>query len=113
LKPRVRRLRHDLYYQLLASSWAHLLVVLAILFLSVNALFALAYRAVPGSIENARPGSFADAFFFSVQTMATIGYGKLAPQTMLANTLVTIEVLVGLLGIAVVTGLVFAKFSRP
>jgi len=109
----VRRLRHDLYYGLVASSWPRLLTLLAATFLAVNALFALAYFALPGSVENARPASFADAFFFSVQTMATIGYGKLAPATPAANAIVTIEVLVGLLGVATVTGLVFAKFSRP
>jgi inward rectifier potassium channel len=64
-------------------------------------------------IANARPGSFADAFFFSVQTMSTIGYGVLAPRTPYANVLVTTEALVGLLGLAMVTGMIFAKFSRP
>src|SRR5207249_4349124 len=67
----------------------------------------------PDAIENARPGSFADAFFFSVQTMATIGYGRMVPRTFLANTLVTLETLTGLLALAMITGLVFAKFSRP
>jgi len=109
----VRRLADYLYYELLAASWPRLLRLLAAAFLGANAVFALAYVALPGSIENARPGSFADAFFFSVQTMATIGYGKLAPATMAANVLVTLEVLVGLLSVALVTGLVFAKFSRP
>ena len=70
-------------------------------------------RGTGDSIENARPGSLADAFFFSVQTMATIGFGKMAPRTELANVLVTIESLTGLLGLALATGLVFAKFSRP
>jgi len=109
----MRRLRDDLYYDLLASSWPRLLTLLAATFLAVNAIFALAYLAVPGSVENARPGSFADAFFFSVQTMATIGYGRMVPRTFLANTLVTLETLTGLLALAMITGLVFAKFSRP
>lgn len=64
-------------------------------------------------LENARPGSFLDAFFFSVQTMATIGYGAVYPRTLYANIIVTTEVLVGLLGFAMATGLMFAKFSRP
>src|SRR4029077_2976104 len=89
------------------------LAILAAAFIGINALFGLAYLAVPGSIENARPGSLIDAFFFSVQTMGTIGYGKLTPATLYANVLVTVEVLVSLLGIAMVTGLAFAKFSRP
>jgi len=103
----------DLYHFLLSSSWPRLLGILALGFGAVNALFALAYLLAPGSIGNARPGSFADAFFFSVQTMATIGYGELAPRGLYANVLMTIEVLVGLLAVAMLTGLTFAKFSRP
>ena len=79
----------------------------------MNALFAFAYLAGGDGIENARPGSFIDAFFFSVQTMGTIGYGRLAPGTVWSNLLVTVEVITGVLGLAMVTGLVFAKFSRP
>lgn len=103
----------DLYHFLLVASWPLLLGLLVAAYLASNALFALGYLLQPDSLENARPGSFADAFFFSVQTMATIGYGKLVPRTWLANMLVTIESFVGLLGLAMVTGLIFAKFSRP
>ncbi len=81
-------------------------------FVVANALFAVVYMLDKG-IENARPGSFADAFFFSVQTMATIGYGKMDPDTFLAEVMVSIEALIGLVGLAMTTGLVFAKFSRP
>ena len=103
----------DLYHFLLTSSWPRLLAVLVLAFVGANVVFALAYVDLPGSIENARPGSFADAFFFSVQTMATVGYGKMVPATVAANVLMTIEVVVGLVGIALFTGLAFAKFSRP
>src|SRR3989441_4147380 len=108
-----RRFFDDLYHHLLSASWLRLLAVIAGLYLAANALFALAYLAEPRSIEHARPGSFIDAFFFSVQTMATIGYGKLVPRTGAANVLVTVEALVGLFGVAMVTGLMFAKFSHP
>ena len=64
-------------------------------------------------IENARPGSFTDVFFFSVQTLGTIGYGKMVPHNVYANVLVTVEVLTGLLGFALATGLFFTKFARP
>ncbi|TMA50079.1 MAG: ATP-sensitive inward rectifier potassium channel 10 [Deltaproteobacteria bacterium] len=103
----------DLYHLLVDSPWPRLLGIIATLFLIVNALFAFAYLAGGDGIENARPGSFIDAFFFSVQTMGTIGYGRLAPGTVWANLLVTVEVITGVLGLAMVTGLVFAKFSRP
>jgi inward rectifier potassium channel len=102
----------DFYHQLLTSSWPFLLLKVGAAFVAVNGLFALAYW-LGGGIENAHRGSFADAFFFSVQTMATIGYGKLAPVTFSANLLASSEALAGLLTFALVTGLVFSKFSRP
>src|SRR5580704_18115096 len=106
------RLGGDLYHFLLTESWPTLLVGIALMFVVANALFAVVYMLDKG-IENARPGSFADAFFFSVQTMATIGYGKMDPDTFLAEVMMSIEALTGLVGLAMVTGLVFAKFSRP
>src|SRR5262249_27800340 len=73
----------------------------------------LGYLAGGRCLENARPGSFGDAFFFSVQTMATVGYGKITPLTTYANVLVTAETLMGVLGFAMATGLFFSKFARP
>jgi inward rectifier potassium channel len=102
----------DLYHFLLTESWPTLLAGIALIFVVVNATFAVIYMLDRG-IENARPGSFGDAFFFSVQTMATIGYGKMSPASFLANIMVSVEALTGLVGLAMVTGLVFAKFSRP
>jgi inward rectifier potassium channel len=78
-----------------------------------NVLFALLYLLEAGAITNARPGSFADAFFFSVQTMATIGYGHMAPASLYANLLVTVETMFALMVVAIATGLAFARFSRP
>lgn len=102
----------DLYHRLLTCSWPALLALVVALFALANALFALAYM-LDGGIAHARPGSFADAFFFSVQTMATIGYGTMAPVSTFANAVVCVEALSGLLALAIVTGLVFARFSRP
>jgi inward rectifier potassium channel len=102
----------DFYHQLITSSWPLLLLEVVAAFIAVNCLFASGYL-IAGGIEHARRGSFADAFFFSVQTMATIGYGKMAPFTFIANLLASGEALTGLLGFALVTGLVFSKFSRP
>ena len=103
----------DLYHHLLTASWLRLGLLLLGGYLALNALFALAYLIEPDAIENARSRSFYDAFFFSVQTMATIGYGKMTPHTTLAHVLVTLEALTGLVALAMATGLVFAKFSRP
>jgi inward rectifier potassium channel len=102
----------DLYHFLVTSSWPALIGLIAAAFTIANLLFATAYYFDHG-IENARTGSFADMFFFSVQTMATIGYGKMEPVTLFSNILVSIEALTGLLALALITGLVFAKFSRP
>jgi inward rectifier potassium channel len=103
----------DAYHSLLTASWAQFFALVLAAYLGANLVFASGYLAIGDGIEEARPGSFSDAFFFSVQTMATIGYGKMAPRGLAANLLVTLEALIGLLGLALVTGLVFAKFSRP
>ena len=105
--------RRDVYHALLTMPWTRFFGVLAVGYLIFNALFALLYLAVPGSVANAKSGSFADAFFFSVQTMATIGYGVMAPLTLYANVMVTIESLLGMVSFAVAAGLIFARFSRP
>jgi inward rectifier potassium channel len=102
----------DPYHMLLTIPWSGFLLLIVLVYGMLNALFALAYLAGGDGIANAQPGSFWDAFFFSVQTLASIGYGALYPQTLYANAVVTIEALVGLLGFAVVTGLAFARFSQ-
>jgi inward rectifier potassium channel len=108
-----RRFTYDAYHHLLSLPWSGLIVYIAVAYVAVNALFAGMYLALGNAIENARPGSFEDAFFFSVQTMATIGYGKLVPSGFAGNLLVTVESLLGMVTVAVLTGLLFAKFSRP
>ena len=91
--------------------WWFALACITGIFLGSNALFACLYVA-SGGVAHAAPGSFADAFFFSVQTMGTIGYGTYYPESRLANALVVAESLTGLTLTALFTGLVFAKFSR-
>lgn len=103
----------DPYHLLLTIPWTGFLVLIAFAYVVTNAIFALIYLAGGDCIENAKPGSFLDAFFFSVQTLATIGYGAMYPKTTYSNAVVTIEAMVGLVGIAVFTGLSFARFSRP
>ena len=103
----------DVYHALISASWPLFLAGVALAYVMVNAVFATAYLAGGDCIENTRPNSFADAFFFSVQTLATIGYGGMAPRTTYAHIVVAVEALVGLLGFAVGTGLMFTKFARP
>jgi inward rectifier potassium channel len=103
----------DPYHLLLTIPWIGFIGIVSIVYLLLNALFALAYLAGGDCLKGATPGSFSDAFFFSVQTLASIGYGAIHPQTFYANSIVTIEAIASLLLIAVVTGLAFARFSRP
>jgi inward rectifier potassium channel len=103
----------DPYHLLLTLDWPQFLALSVVSYLILNTVFALLYLAGGDCLKNARPGSFADAFFFSVQTMATIGYGAIYPNTDYANILVSIEAFAGLMGVAVGTGLMFARFSRP
>jgi inward rectifier potassium channel len=109
-----RRPLGDLYHQLLTWSWTRLFTMLGVAYVAINALFALAYLALgPGAITNAEAGSFADAFFFAFDTMATIGYGDKVPKGIPANLLSLLQVMLGMAGLAVTTGIVFAKFARP
>jgi inward rectifier potassium channel len=102
----------DFYIQLLTSSWPALLLQIVGAFVVINIIFALGYY-LDGGIENARPGYFSDYFFFSVETIATIGYGKMSPTDMFSQILMSIEAFSGLINFALITGLIFAKFSRP
>lgn len=101
----------DVYYRMLTMPWWAMLLTLGGVFLFTNALFALAYL-VTGGIEGAKPGSFADAFFFSAQTLGTIGYGAMHPTGFATNIVAVFESLVSVLFIALATGLVFTRFSR-
>lgn len=108
-----QRWRGDVYHRLLTLSTPKFLLVAAIVFLAANLVFAGLYFIQPGSVVGARPGSFLDILFFSVETFATIGYGVLSPATVYANTIMTVESLVGIMLVAVTTGVMFARVSRP
>jgi inward rectifier potassium channel len=101
----------DVYHALLRMPWWGAFVVIAGTFLTLNALFAVLYLWT-GGIAHARPDSFLDAFFFSVQTMGTVGYGTMYPESVGANTLMVAESVTGLVLTALATGLVFVRFSQ-
>jgi inward rectifier potassium channel len=107
-----RRWYEDLYHLVLTASWRRFIAGVVGLYLAVNLLFGALYAEI-GGIDNLARGAFLDGFFFSVQTIGTIGYGRLVPVSVAANLLVAFESLVGLLGFALATSLMFAKFSRP
>jgi inward rectifier potassium channel len=101
----------------MGMKWSQLLLLFILGFLGFNSVFALLFAMVPGSLvdgsRGGSPGSLMDAFFFSVQTVATIGYGVLYPKSLYANILVTVEIMAGVIGFAMGNGLMFARFSRP
>ncbi|MEQ5840712.1 ion channel [Paraburkholderia acidicola] len=103
----------DLYYQALRASWPSFFVALAVLFLLLNTAFASLYMLGTTPIANQFPKGFTGAFFFSVETLATVGYGDMHPQTIYAHLVATVEIFIGMSGIALATGLIFARFSRP
>jgi inward rectifier potassium channel len=97
----------------MVASWPRFLVALAAIFAALNLVFALLYALGAAPIANARPGSFADLFFFSVETISTTGYGDMHPQTTYGHLVATAEIFLSLVSTAAMTGLVFARFSRP
>jgi inward rectifier potassium channel len=101
----------DFYHVYLRLNWAAALGLIVIGYLALNLCFAILYLFV-GGVAGARPGSLADAFAFSIQTMGTIGYGAMYPTGATANAIVVLESVTGLIVTAVATGLVFAKFSQ-
>lgn len=101
------------YHALLTLSWPAFFGMTAALFLIFDALFAGLYMLGDAPIANQYPAGFWGAFFFSVETLATVGYGDMHPVTLYGHILATIEIFVGMISIALVTGIVFARFSRP
>ena len=110
----IARPENNFYHWLLGTSWTSFLLLVIFVYLGTNLLFALAYLACgDGAITHAQPGSLLDAFFFSVQTMATIGYGRMTPVGNWPNAIVTFEAFFGIVYSALTTGLAFARFTRP
>jgi len=108
------RPENDFYHWLLGTTWAKFLLLVICVYLGTNLLFAFAYLACgPGAITNTAPGALIDVFYFSVQTMATIGYGQMTPVGHWPNSIVTFEAFFGIVYSALTTGLAFARFTRP
>lgn len=116
VRPRSQRLRNfSGYHRLLTISWPRFFLLVLLVYVGINVVFAEAYyllgpQALVGNIQTS---NFVRAFFFSIHSFATIGYGNIVPVGVMANLLVAFEALVGLVGLAVITGMVFARFSRP
>jgi inward rectifier potassium channel len=109
----VRPMFHDLFHHFMTVSWPRLFATLAAFFIGFDLLFGLLYFLIPGCIANLNPPGFAGDFFFSVETLATVGYGEMHPATFYGHLVAMIEIFVGLMSLALITGLMFARFSRP
>jgi inward rectifier potassium channel len=103
----------DPYYLVLSMRWATFLVAVVGMFLVANLMFATLYWLAPDAVSNVRHGNFLDAFFFSVETLATVGYGVMTPATTYGHAVATTEIFVGMFLTALATGAFFARFARP
>jgi inward rectifier potassium channel len=106
------------YSNLVSTTWNRFFLFVAIVYLTLNGFFAVGYvlcgqGGLVNTLDTGIYSPFLKAFFFSIHTSATIGYGSTVPVGVPTNVLVALESVVSLLGLAVVTGLVFARFSRP
>src|SRR6202142_3384181 len=109
----VRPIFHDLFHHFMTVSWPRLFATLATFFFVFDVLFGFLYYLAPGCVANLNPPGFAGDFFFSVETLATVGYGEMHPATFYGHLVAMIEIFVGLMSLALITGLMFARFSRP
>src|SRR5438128_10533667 len=103
----------DAYQWLVGLSWPRFAALVDALYVSLNLLFAALYTIGDDCVAGMRGGSFLDAFFFSVQTLATVGYGHMYPSNLYGHIVTTLEIMSGLFLLAVITGLIFVRFSRP
>ena len=108
-----REVFQDLYHYMMRVSWPQLFATIVAFFLIFDVLFGCLYHLRPGCIANLNPPGFLGDFFFSVETLATVGYGDMHPQTLYGHTVAMLEIFTGLLMLALITGLMFARFSRP
>jgi inward rectifier potassium channel len=103
----------DLYHVFMTISWPRLFASFACFFFTFNLFFAALYALQPGAIANLNPPGYWGMYFFSVETLATVGYGDMHPQTVYAHVVSSLEIFTGLMSLALITGMMFARFSRP
>ncbi len=104
---------HDPYYFAVSLSWSRFFLVFVGAELAINTLFAALYTLQPGAIANQPKAGFVSAFFFSLETLATVGYGEMYPATLYGHVVSGVEILVGVIFTAIMTGLLFVRFSKP
>jgi inward rectifier potassium channel len=108
-----RLLLQDLYHLLMTISWPRLFLSLAGFFAVLNLLFAGLYEFEPNGVANVNPPGYWGLFFFSIETSGTLGYGDMHPQAVFTHILASVETFFGVSSFALMTGLMYARFSRP
>jgi inward rectifier potassium channel len=103
----------DLYYRSLTVYWPVFFGSAAAVFVVLNAVFGFLYSLGHEPIANAAENGPLAYFYFSIETLATVGYGDMHPQSNYGHLIATIEIFTGMCFLAVMTGLIFARFSRP
>jgi inward rectifier potassium channel len=103
----------DPYHFVMALSWPHFALLYVLTNLTLNLFFAVLYALQPGSVANVGPRAFGDLFFFSMETLATVGYGEFSPATFYGHVIAGAEIITGVAFTALVTGLIFVRFARP
>jgi len=107
------------YLHLVSISWTWFFATILVAYIFVNSIFATVYFLMgPGTLQGQLDSAdaltrYLRCFFFSAQTLTTVGFGVLAPQSPAANTVAALEAMIGLLGFAVATGIMFGRVSRP
>jgi inward rectifier potassium channel len=108
-----REVFQDLYHYFMTVTWPQLFATTGAFFLTFDLIFGFLYHLVPDCIANLNPPGFLGDFFFSVETLATVGYGDMHPQSLYGHVIAALEIFTGLMLLALITGIMFARFSRP
>ena len=104
---------HDPYHFAVTISWPVFIAIALTSLFVVNIVFAVLYAWKPGAVQNLPPGDLARAFFFSLETLATVGYGEMAPDSLYGHFVAGVEIVLGMASTAIFTGLLFVRFSKP
>jgi inward rectifier potassium channel len=108
-----RRFWQDLYHLFMTARWPAVFGSLAIFFVLFNLAFASLYALQPAGVANLNPPGYWGLFFFSVETLATVGYGDMHPQSVFTHVLAAIEIFIGMMSVGLIAGIMFSRFSRP
>jgi inward rectifier potassium channel len=103
----------DISHRCMTASWPAFIGGAALVFIAFNAVFALFYWVGDQPIANVPGGQYIDYLYFSIETLSTAGYGDMHPQTHYGHFIATIELFTGIFSMSLMTGLIFARFSRP